>query len=725
MPSKTFRYAAIALGVLKKVLGSNFSVTGIEKLPNQPVMFVANHFTRAETFFVPYLIFKNTGRPVRCLADSSLYQGSLGRFLESIGAISTKDKNRDKIILKDLITGDYDWMIYPEGSMIKSKETKKGRKFINHTPHRTGPVRTGSAILALKSQIYRDNFNKAAQNNDKEDLQQLEKEFDITYEDSFKDISTQIVPVNITYYPLRPGENKIKKIAEKLIKRIPKEVTEELEIEGNLLLGAEININFGDPIDLKTYIKSACDIIYSMPLIKRKTKTNLVLKYFRSRLTYNFMSKIYSDIQVNFDHIFSASLGFLKETEVELSHLKRVIYLSGVMIQECGKYRLNNSIFEDRLFRMFLDEPHAEFDGVLQLAKDQGVVKELSNGKIRIKKSLLKKEYGFHQIRLENSLYVIANEFSLLDVASDIVKRNSSITDKKLCKKVFNQIHLHDLKNFNSDYKDYFDKDFSKEESIGAPFFLDSKEESVEDRVGVLISHGYKSAPKEVEALSKFLNNLGFKVYAVRLKGHGTAPINLKDVTYQDWQDSLERGYAALQNISTKIIVVGFSTGALLGLLLAANKSLYSNKIAAIITINAALRLQDIRARMVPGINIWNDLLEKMSIEKGKFEYVDDVPENPLINYSRNYLKGVEELRDLMDLCEKELSKVYSPILVIQAENDPVVNQISGKIIYGKVSSKNKFLEKMDFSNHVIINSERKEEVFEIIENFLSKIKLI
>jgi 1-acyl-sn-glycerol-3-phosphate acyltransferase len=49
MSTKTFRYAAFALRILEKLLGSNFSVSGIENLPRQPIMFVANHFTRAET----------------------------------------------------------------------------------------------------------------------------------------------------------------------------------------------------------------------------------------------------------------------------------------------------------------------------------------------------------------------------------------------------------------------------------------------------------------------------------------------------------------------------------------------------------------------------------------------------------------------------------------------------------------------------------------------------
>lgn len=727
MSAKTFYYASIALKILEKVLGSKFSVNGIEKLPQEPIMFVANHFTRAETFFIPYLIYKNTGRQVRCLADSSLYHGRLGKFLESVGTISTKHKNRDNVILKDLITGDYDWMIYPEGSMIKSKEIENKKGFVNYTPYRVGPVRTGSAVLALKSQLYRSDIVEAFQKNRSEILQSFEKTLDVKYQNYFSDINTHIVPLNITYYPLRPGENKIQKLVARFIKTIPKQVAEELEIEGNLLLGAEININFGDPINLGSYVKSARSLIYQIPIIKDETKTNFILRYFKSRLTNDFMEKIYSDIRVNLDHVFSAVLHNLDEDEVEVNRLKRITYLSAVMIQKCGKYRINHSIFEENLFKIFIDEPHEEFDGAFELAKKQGLISEIGDGKIRIKKELFTKHYDFHEIRLENSLQVVANEFSLLEVANNIVKRNVKISDDELRQKVFTEIYNRDLEIFKTDYEIHFDEKFSKNKSVGSPFFLDSRSKVSPriHKVGILISHGYKSAPQEVEPLAQFLNGFGFKIYATRLRGHGTAPSDLKNVTWEEWYSSFQRGYAALQNICSKIVIIGFSTGGLLGLLSCARKNHFSKKLTAIVSINAALKLLDIKARMVPGINVWNEMLEKFHIEKGKFEYVDDQPENPHINYSRNYLKSVNQLQNLMEVCEKNLQKISTKALIIQASQDPVVNPVSGKMIYEKIQSSEKFLSEVNFSNHVIIHCPRKDEVFEVIRDFLSKLKLL
>jgi len=724
MTSKSFRYTALTLNLLEKILGSNFSVTGIENLPDNPIMFVANHFTRSETFFVPHLIYKYTNRQVRCLADSDLYHGLLGRFLESVGTIAVNHPNRDKIIVSDLISGEYDWMIYPEGSMLKNKEVnRKESLYINSTPYRIGPVRTGSAVLALKSHLYRQEMIEASNSGNLQRLQELEKTYAVKYDDNFKQLQTFVVPLTVSYYPIRPGKNRLQFYANKIIEKIPPRLAEELEIEGNLLMSSEINLYFGEAINLSDYSQEARDLIYQIPIIKSETKSNFIIKYFKNRLTSKFMGEIYANLQVNLDHIFIAALEHISEKEIEIEHFKRIIYLSASMIKKCGRYRTNQSIDEENLFKIFTDEAHKEFDDVFALAKKLGDIEEISGRRIIIHRSFLYKKYDFHRVRLENTLQVIANEFSLLEFANDIVKRNCKLSFKEARNKVFAEICKKDQEIFEADYQIYFDKEFSKDRSIGRPFFIDSSVKSSPKikKIGILICHGYKASPKEVEDLAKFFNGFGFKVYAVRMKGHGTTPINIKDTSWQDWYNSMQRGYAALRTVCSKVIVVGFSTGGLLALLSTSRKN---HGVAAVVSINAALKLRDIRARMVRGINLWNEMLDKIHIDAAKFEYVDDASENPNFNYTRNYLKGVEELGKLMQECNENLAKISAPSLIIQADKDPVVDPISGLMIYEKISSTDKFLFEPNFNNHIIIGGNRKEEIFAIIKDFLHKMNL-
>jgi 1-acyl-sn-glycerol-3-phosphate acyltransferase len=477
---KTLKYISIALRILEKTLHSKFRVTGQENLPSGPIVFVANHFTRSETFFIPYVINKYSKRQVRCLADASLYKGLLGKFLTSTGTISTKQKGRDGIILKDLILGDNDWVIYPEGSMVKSKEIKKDKTgdFVNYTPYRVGKTRTGATVLALKSELYRSELIEAFEKKSLEILDGFKKAFNLEYQVEIQDLQTHIVPLNITYYPIRPGENRLKSLINRLVKKIPPQISEEIEIETNLLLSADINIYFGQAINLGDYIKTTRQSIYKIPIIKNETKSNFVLKYLKNRLTNQYMATIYYNAQINIDHIFSAILFYLKTHEIEIDCLKRLIYLSAIMIKKIGKYRVHDSIWEENLFKIFLQESHKEFDSIFNLASDLEIITIIPGNKIRIDQQKLGRESDFYKIRLENTLHVILNEFFLLDVANDIIRRNVSISDQDAIIKVRSEIFKADLEIFEADYQQYFDQEFSTDKSLGSPFILESPKNS-------------------------------------------------------------------------------------------------------------------------------------------------------------------------------------------------------------------------------------------------------
>jgi len=720
MNFKSFRYASFAMNILERLLGSRFTVSGIEKIPKQPVLFVANHFTRSETFFVPYVINKITSRHIRCLADSKIFVGAFGKFLRSVGTVSTKDPDRDNIILHDLISADYDWMIYPEGSMVKSKEISFDGLFTSNTPYRVGPIRTGASVLALKSELYRQDLINASLTNNQNIIAEYKQNFGFNFDIAkIQNLHTNIVPVNITYYPIRPGDNKIKNIALKLIKNLPSQISEELEIEGNILMDSIIDINFGDPIDVAQYINSTKSVIAKIPIIKYETKNNFVIKYYRTKLTNDFMAKIYLNIQINFDHLFIASLINFSDNKIQIDHLKRIIYYSAILLAKSKKYRLHNLLLEENIFTIFNDEKFTQFDDVFELALKQNIISKISDKEIQIYKTQLNKKLDFHHIRIENTLLVIFREFDLLESANSIVKRTCNIDDLELKNLVFENITKSDLNDYENDFNQYFDKNFSKDKSVGAPFYqiIDSS------KYAIILVHGYKSAPKEMNDLANFLNENQISTYNVRLKGHGTAPINLQYCEWMDWYQSMQRGYCALSNKFENLVIIGFSTGGLLSLLSGSQKN-KNPKLKAIISINSALKLLDIKTKMVPGINLWNELLTKFNIESGKFQYVDDNPENPHINYSRNYLKGVYELEKLMNICQANLHKIEQPTLIIQAKHDPVVNPVSGKIIYNMVNANNKKLIELDFNRHVIVNCENKKLVFEEIMDFLKKIML-
>jgi esterase/lipase len=237
-------------------------------------------------------------------------------------------------------------------------------------------------------------------------------------------------------------------------------------------------------------------------------------------------------------------------------------------------------------------------------------------------------------------------------------------------------------------------------------------------RLGVVLIHGYMAAPLEVQELALFLSRRGLWVYAPRVKGHGTSPEDLAMRSYQEWIDSVDDGYAIIQNLCKRVVVGGFSNGAGLALDLAARV----NGIEGVFAVSPPLRLQDISSKLVPAVDVWNRLMARVRLDDARKEFVENDPENPHINYLRNPITGVKELERFMDSVERKIPFIKIPALVIQAHGDPVVNPKGSKIIFDNLGSGNKTYTLFNFDRHGILLGEGAQRVHMAIWDFISNL---
>jgi 1-acyl-sn-glycerol-3-phosphate acyltransferase len=216
---------------LRKLFGIDITHSG--KLPDKgSVLIISNHFTRFETFIVPYILYSEYNHVGRSLGDDSIFVGWLGKYMELAGTVSVKNKIKNRIILDDLISGDADWIIYPEGNMIKNKLiTLDDDKFHINTKSGVRHMYTGSAVLALKAEILKDRMKNVD-----------------------KDMHVKIVPLSITYNHIRPGENRLLSWIDKYLNLRGTHFFEELEIEINLLMKSNMHLHFGKPICVSKYV---------------------------------------------------------------------------------------------------------------------------------------------------------------------------------------------------------------------------------------------------------------------------------------------------------------------------------------------------------------------------------------------------------------------------------------------------------------------------------------
>lgn len=91
-------------------------------------------------------------------------------------------------------------------------------------------------------------------------------------------------------------------------------------------------------------------------------------------------------------------------------------------------------------------------------------------------------------------------------------------------------------------------------------------------KIGVLLVHGLAGTPAEVRYVAGGLARLGYTVHCPQLAGHGGTEADLTASTWEDWYKTCDRALDELRTECDTVLVGGLSTGAILGLLLAARR---------------------------------------------------------------------------------------------------------------------------------------------------------
>lgn len=688
------------LKLIEKILSTTIEVKGVENIPlTHPKIFVANHFTRIEALIVPYALYNITHKKVGVIADDSIFK-YFGNILKDLGALPKSTPNRNNIILSDILSGSKDWMIFPEGQMVKAKEiVKEENHYCVHIDGKSEKVFTGAAFFALFSQLLREEYLS----NSVQNIQ----EFKTTYMlENVEEKETLIIPINISYAPIKTGKNFLTDIASTIFKDINSSFKEEIEIESNIVLNSKIIINILKPMSMK-------EITTSVKQPQSSYDKELIIDTFRYKLTYDFMKQIYEHLTIRFDHLFAAILYFYPNDFIDKLHFKRLLYLIAHKIKN-SSMQYDEDI-EKNFINLISFETYQTFEDIVKVAKKDGILNETNDNYVISKENLLE-NYTHDTIRLKNILKVFLNEVLIIEDVMHMIKHYCLLPLKDINAMLLIHLINQEKDEYLQDYLTYEKYEDIKPKHIGEPFFMQTEK----SKVGIITLHGFSSAPMEVNEMATYLNKKGFNIYAPRLRGHGTTPKDLKHRHWQDWYDSVSRAITIATLMYDEIYIAGFSTGGLLAIL-SARKNI--PKLKGIICINAALRLHDIRLKtMIPAINFWNDLVEAFNADEYQKKYVENKAENPEINYNKHYIKSMNQLNKLMQKTHETLNNITIPIAIIQATKDPVVNPQSANEIYEQVASAKKKLYFVDFGNHVIVKGKNSKVVFDKIVEFIKEI---
>ncbi len=707
---------------------------------------VANHFTRLETFVVPFVVHRATNIILRILASHILFGNkTFGDYLMSIGALPTNHPNKYELIARDILQGGW-WLIFPEGGLIKDRRViEKGR--LNVTTD-AGQVRrrprSGSAILAMTVQRYKAALRQALESHGEtqticDALGLVDRRPSELEALAFR--PTPIVPLNITYYPLNPQENAIKSMAERLLPNLPQsafgqELLEELTVEGAMLLkGVEIDMRFGSPLlvgdDDVQFVDDWRIVPWSPSPWRRylnalrawrpmRPYTYLVGRWavsssWRQRqrawqITRTAMQALYHLATIHIDHLISAmvlqTLRTTKQRRFEVLALQKRLYLATQRLQESGTLALHANLTDpDLQYLLATDTPHPFLEDFARRASELGLL-TCQDQVWEPNTDLLLEPWSFSSVRLKNFIQVYFNEVEPVAEVMQAV-RYAMRADLETHRTTFSDaMHNYEDQLYEADHTEFVTPEtIAKLTPLapehGRPALLRGHGDN--SAVGILLIHGFSASPGEVMPLAKTLNGQGFTVYVVRLRGHGTSPYDLQQRTWQDWHDSVQRGYAYLRRITDRQFVGGMSTGGGLALYL----SVQEPSVQGVFAVAAPIKLANRAIHLAP-------------IVKTVRGFVNSNPNNPHTNYLAFPVQALHELLQFIAVYTKTLHAVSVPTLLIQARGDATVRPESAQYIYDELGTAVKTLIWKDVDQHVIV-SDAFPDVHDDILTFLQQ----
>ncbi len=709
-------------------------------------IFLFNHFSRFETFIPQFLIFEETGAYCTSIASGEFFaeDNVLSSYLKHLG-VFPHDHPRLFAMLAGQILRGRKVIIFPEGGMVKDHRVidKKGHYSIysritgNRRKQHTGAAVLGEGVEAIKTAIqYAFKHNQ---------LERLQNWKELLQFDSFDELMatvlkpTLIVPSNITFYPIRSSENLLFKSAELFADELSLRQSEELLIESNIILkDTSMDIRMGNPIDpccmwgWRTHFimdKVAPSITnlndaFNFSIKPKNWKQRLLGYYFTKNAQCarnQYMRSIYANLTINLSHLastFIMSLITSKKQYIKKTRFYTVLYIAIKKLQKNPDIHLHSSLLNPNDYGDLIQGVNSRFDHFICVAKEANLMTEQDGCYHFLDK--LCEDHDFDQIRLENPIAVYNNEAAPLTIIRNTLlaaNYNYHQTDPKQLAAWYFEDELMDFAFERQSFNTLQNGNINQQEIATAdprPFLIQPKKSN---GFGILLIHGLLASPAEVRDYGHYLAKQGYTVLGIRLKGHGTSPYALRDLSFEQWFHSVKRGFNILKMHCSKLFIIGFSTGSALAIKLVAENH---KEIMGLVAVSVPIKFVNSSFMLVSLLHNTNVFVEWVSSFEGVKPFLENSPEHPEINYHNVAVRALYELRRLIQQMETLLADITMATLVLHADQDPVVSVQSAKTVFEKLGAKNKQLHIIESDHHGIL-MDNQNNTWSVIDSFLEQ----
>jgi carboxylesterase len=232
---------------------------------------------------------------------------------------------------------------------------------------------------------------------------------------------------------------------------------------------------------------------------------------------------------------------------------------------------------------------------------------------------------------------------------------------------------------------------------------------------GFLILHGFLDNISSIYPIETSLQSFGLPTRSPLLRGHGAeSPYALKHVKWQEWVEDANSALEGLQAESEKAIIIGFSMGGAIALLLAAD---HKEKIDSMVLAAPAVHLIN---PFAPGRPL-NFLLPLVALFLKRIYFPYDSSGLYKESYAWAPIKAIESLFDLSRMARSRLPEINVPALLIQGRKDHTIAKENIDIIFEGLSTPPALKQVIWFekSGHGMFDQKEKADVIRAINQYV------
>jgi carboxylesterase len=247
-------------------------------------------------------------------------------------------------------------------------------------------------------------------------------------------------------------------------------------------------------------------------------------------------------------------------------------------------------------------------------------------------------------------------------------------------------------------------------------------------RSGVLLVHGLTGTPTEMKQFGKVIARKGFTVACPELAGHCESIEALTATKWQDWYHSIEVAFDALKEECEHVFIAGLSMGALIALLVAANKK---DQVAGVILLSTTFfydgwNVPRFKQKVFLPIVLHTPLKYFMQWEETAPYGIKDERTRALVHailenrdsqtadkigYFKTPATVILESTRLIKAAKKSLKNVISPTLIVHSTEDDMASLKNAYYTQANIASETVETFFVDDTYHVLTLDKRKDDV--------------